>query len=153
MMGISGSYGLGLQQAMLSANSAMMQAKVQSGARGKLDGRADVLKAEIKQDGTAGLTSQSKQEELNRVQKASEETMRSQAGTLEKANQALQEAAEAEKKENDAAASRAEKEKAVSSSGISEEKGEKGWTAGSRLYTSEGRLSAEKETESLSLQA
>jgi hypothetical protein len=151
MTGISGNYGYSLQQAMLSANSAMMQAKVRSSVKNQLDGRAGVLKAEMKQDGATGGTSKSKQEELERVQKASEEVAKDQAGALEKANQALEEAAKADKKEI-SSSKKAEKEDEAGSSKISEKKDGRE-TAGSRLYTSEGQLAGEEKKSALSLRA
>lgn len=156
MMGISGSYGAGLQQAMLSANTAMMQAKVQSGMKGRLDGRAGVLKGELKQDGMTGGASQSKKDELERVQKASEDLTKAQAGTLEKANQAMQEAAKAEKEENKSAAAKDEKDKAGSLSKAKENedgKKEEAEAAGSGLYTAEGRPAEKTDQPTLSLRA
>lgn len=54
-------------QAVLSADTTMKQAQVQRGAAAKLEGRANVLEAEIQQDGRTGGNTERKEAELAEV--------------------------------------------------------------------------------------
>ena len=51
-------------QAVISADNSMKQARVQNGVAVKMEGRAGVLEAEIKQDGRNGGNTQAKEAEL-----------------------------------------------------------------------------------------
>ena len=62
--GLSG----GSMQAILSADSAMSQVKAQGAARSQMKGKAEVLKAEIKQDGARGANVEKKQEQLAEIE-------------------------------------------------------------------------------------
>lgn len=80
-------------QAMILADSSMKQAQVQGGVAARMEGRAGVLKAEIKQD--AGGNTEAKEAELAEVEKKAMNAAASQINTLASANQAVEEAAEA----------------------------------------------------------
>lgn len=88
----------GLSQAsmrsMLSADSSMKQAQVQGGVATRMEGRAGVLKAEIKQD--AGGNTQAKEAELAETEQKAIDAKLSQISTLASANQEMKEASEAE---------------------------------------------------------
>lgn len=87
----------GLSQAsmrsMLSADSSMKQAQVQGGVAAGMEGRAGVLKAEIKQD--AGGNTQAKEAELAETEQKAIDAEMSQISTLARANQEMKEASEA----------------------------------------------------------
>lgn len=83
-------------QAMMSADSSIEQAKVQGSVATRMEGRAGVLKAEIKQDGAAGGNTQAKEAELAEVEQKAMEATAAQTNTLVKANQTMEEAAKAE---------------------------------------------------------
>ncbi|MCI8623546.1 MAG: hypothetical protein HFG26_07775 [Provencibacterium sp.] len=160
MTGINSSCGANLQMAMLSAKSAMMQAKTQTSVQNRLDGRAKVLESEINQDGGVESTSEKKKEELARTKKASEEITKSQAGMLEKANQAVQDAAKAEKKDAEAASAKnAQKAKdskkevspAEEDSKETPSAGKKAESTPSPLYNREGRTAEESGKPALSM--
>lgn len=78
-------------QAMISADSAMKQASVQGSVSSAMDGRAGVLKAEIKQD--AGRDNSDKKAELAEVEQKSMDADASQMSTLADANKAVEAAA------------------------------------------------------------
>ena len=98
-----------MMTAMMSANTALMQAQTQSSMRAGLSGRAGVLETEIKTDSSRGDEEGAarKQEELSGIQESIQNTTESQRGALSKANEAMKEAAEkdkeAEKAEQDSA--------------------------------------------------
>lgn len=81
-------------QAMISADASVKQARVQGATAKQMEGRAGVLKTEIKQDAGRGDTKK-KQEELAELQEKIQDTQASQMSTLADANQAVQEAAAA----------------------------------------------------------
>ena len=83
-------------QAMMSADSSVKQAKVQGSVATRMEGRAGVLKAEIKQDGATGGNTQAKEAELAEVEQKAMEATAAQANTLAKANKTMEEAAKAE---------------------------------------------------------
>lgn len=91
--------GSGLSQtsmkAMISADSSMKQAQVQGSVATKMEGRAGVLKAEIKQDAGRGDV-EAKKEELAEVEQIVEKATASQMNTLSEADKAVKEAAKAE---------------------------------------------------------
>lgn len=90
--------GSGLSQtsmkAMISADSSMKQAQVHGSVATKMEGRAGVLKAEIKQDAGHGV--EAKKEELAEVEQIAEKATASQMNTLSQANKVVKEAAKAE---------------------------------------------------------
>lgn len=82
-------------KAMISADSSMKQAQVQGSVATKMEGRAGVLKAEIKQDAGHGNV-EAKKEELAEVEQIAEKATASQMNTLSEANKAVKEVAKAE---------------------------------------------------------
>ena len=90
-------------RAMISADSSMKQADVAGSVATKMEGRAGVLKAEIKQDAALGGDTRRKEEELAEVEQTAMEASTTQMGTLNDANTAMEEAGEkteAAEKEN-----------------------------------------------------
>ena len=98
----AGKQATGLSQAsmkaMISADSAMAQAKVQGSVATKMEGRAGVLTAEIKLDQARGDDVEKKKEELAEVEKKAIEAESAQMNTLADANKELEEAAKADQK-------------------------------------------------------
>lgn len=98
----SGNQGSGLSQAgmkaMMSADSAMKQAQIQGNAATRMEGRAGVLKAEIKQ---GGGSIEAKKAELEEVEQKAMSATASQMSTLADANQAIEEAAKVEQNSAD----------------------------------------------------
>ena len=96
----AGSQGTGLSQAsmkaMISADSAMANAKVQGSVATKMEGRAGVLEAEIKLDQTRGDDVEKKKEELAEVQQKATQAELAQMNTLADANKELEVAAKAD---------------------------------------------------------
>ncbi|MDE7351952.1 MAG: FlxA-like family protein [Acetatifactor sp.] len=90
----------GKMQAMISADSSIKQAKVQGSVAAQMEGRAGVLKVEIKLDGSRGGDTASKEAELAEVEQKAEGAANAQLGTLAEANQAMTEAAEADQADN-----------------------------------------------------
>lgn len=88
--GYSGMSSAGMQ-AMISADSAIDQAKVNGSVATKMEGRAKVLEMEIKIDGSRGNSGKAKQEELANVQKNAQNALSAQLNILGKANQELEE--------------------------------------------------------------
>lgn len=78
-------------QSIIFADASLAQAKVQGSVAKQAEGRANVLKAEIKQDGP-GKSAEMKEEQLARVEQTKATAAAAQADMLGKANQALQEA-------------------------------------------------------------
>lgn len=81
-------------QAMISADSSMKQAQVQGSVASAMDGRAGVLKSEIKQD--AGRNTEDKEAELAKTEQKSAEAAAAQMNTVSDANRAMEEAARAD---------------------------------------------------------
>ena len=98
----AGKQATGLSQAsmkaMISADSAMAQAKVQGSVATKMEGRAGVLTAEIKLDQARGNDVEKKKEELAEVEKKAIEAESAQMNTLADANKEIEEAAKADQK-------------------------------------------------------
>ena len=90
-------------QAMLSAASSMKLAKVQGSTATQIKGRANVLEAEIKQDGGKGNT-EKKEAELEDLKNKAQSVTEGQMSTLSDANKSMQEAAKEERKEKEAEA-------------------------------------------------
>lgn len=81
-------------QAIISADSTLKQAQVLGSVSSSMEGRAGVLKAEIKQD--KGQNTEAKEAELAKVEQKAMDTTASQMNTLAEANQALEDAKTAE---------------------------------------------------------
>ena len=96
----AGNQGTGLSQAsmkaMISADSAMAQAKVHGSVATKMEGRAGVLEAEIKLDQARGDDVEKKKEELAEVQQKAVQAESAQMNTLADANKELEAAAKAD---------------------------------------------------------
>lgn len=105
-------------QAIISGDAAVSQAKVQGSAAAKMEGRANVLKAEIKQDAALGGNTEAKQEELAEAEQAAMQAQSAQMNTLGEANKQMKETLQKEqpegstedKKETDDAAWKDKKE-------------------------------------------
>lgn len=82
-------------QAIISAGSSIKQAQVQGSVATRLEGRANVLKAEIKQD--AGRNNEAKEAELALTEEKAMNATASQVNTLADANRAIEKAAEADR--------------------------------------------------------
>ena len=106
----SGNKGSGLSQAsmqaMISADSSMKQAKEQGSVATQMQGRANVLKAEIKQSGST----EAKEAELADLEQKAVNATASQMNTLAEANKAVSEAAAAERTEKKTSDAKEEKE-------------------------------------------
>lgn len=106
----AGGKSTGLSQAsmtaMISADSSMKQAKIQGSVATKLEGRANVLKAEVKQ---GGGNVEAKKEEIAELEQKAENVTASQMNTLVEANKAVEEAAVAERNDNKTSDAKEEK--------------------------------------------
>ena len=80
-------------QAMISADSSVKQAKVQSSTATQLEGRAGVLESEIKQDKGSGANTGKKEEELADLQVKAQSATAAHMSTLADANKTMEEAA------------------------------------------------------------
>lgn len=78
-------------EAVISSESSMKQAKVQSGVAVKMEGRTGVLEAEIKQDGRSGGNTSAKEAELAETRQKADAAAASSVKTLKEANQKLRE--------------------------------------------------------------
>lgn len=117
-------------RSMLSADSAVKQAKVQGSVATKMDGKAGVLRAEIKQDGGNGAKEAEQAEAEQKAVKAES----AQVSTLAKANREMEEAAKAEP------GSRTAEEKSESRTGKAEEQsGSRAWKVGELTGSGTGK--------------
>lgn len=82
-------------QSIISADASMKQAKVQGRVAKQAEGRANVLKAEIKQDGP-GKSAEAKEKQAAKLEQTAAAAQTAQADTLGKANRALKETAKEE---------------------------------------------------------
>lgn len=82
-------------QAVLSADASLKQAEVQEGTAKKMEGRANVLAAEIKQDGSRGTDTSAKEAELAEARHRAETAEASGMNTLKEANWKAEGASEA----------------------------------------------------------
>ena len=107
----AGEKSTGLSQAgmtaILSADTSLKQAKVQGSVASEMKGRANVIKAEIKQDGNKNT--EAKEKELAELEQKAADAEVSQMNTLAKADKAVKEAAEAERKDNKTSGTKEEK--------------------------------------------
>ncbi len=98
-----GNQGTGLSQAsmkaMISADSAMAQAKIQGSVAGQMEGKAGVLEAEIKLDAARGGNVEKKKEELAEAQQKAAQAESAQMNTLSNANKELEAAAKVDDKD------------------------------------------------------
>lgn len=85
-------------EGMISAGSALSQAKIQGSVAAKLEGKAEILKSEIKQDGERGNT-EAKQKELAALEKAAMNAAATQMNTLAEAGKSMKEAAKEDNQE------------------------------------------------------
>lgn len=83
-------------KAMVSADAALDQAREQGATATRLEGRAGVLDAEIRQDKSLGVDTADKEEELAQVQEGAANATASQIEVLGKAGQEMKEAAKTE---------------------------------------------------------
>lgn len=90
-IGISG---IGMS-AMISAGTSLKQAQSHDSVKVKLEGRAGVLRAEIKQDAPRGNV-EAKERELAEIEKKVSDVSSAQMSSLKGANQAMKEAAKVE---------------------------------------------------------
>lgn len=137
----TGSKSAGLSQAsmtaMISADTSVKQAKVQGSVATEMKGRANVLKAEMKQSGST----EAKKAELAELEQKAENATASQMNTLVEANKAVEKAAEAErteKKDSDAKEEKAaQAESKAADSGAKEEKVQDGVSVGVQADSTE----------------
>lgn len=103
-----GNQGSGLSQtsmqAMLSADAVIGQARIQGSVADRLEGRAGVLKAEIKLGAALGGNTQAKEEALAGTEQKALEATASQMSTLGKAQEELERAAKTDSKNEKAEA-------------------------------------------------
>ena len=90
----------GSMEAMISADASMKQADVHGSTARKMEGRAGVLEAEIKQDSAMGCKPEGKEEALAETKARANEATAAQMGSLAQANKATKEAAEADKNQS-----------------------------------------------------
>ena len=93
-----------MSQSLINAKSSMKMARVQSNAKKQMDGKSNVLKAEIKQDMSSGTDVKRKEEELAVTEEKATKIGKSTMNTLSEMNSDLKQAAKA-----DAEIARAEK--------------------------------------------
>jgi hypothetical protein len=107
--------GTGISQAsmkaIISADSSMKQAQVQGSAATKLNGRAGVLEAEIKQDKAREVNTERKEAELSDIQDKIQTTVSSQMSTLSDAIETINEAASEERDSEKTEAKKTEQSK------------------------------------------
>lgn len=85
-------------QAIISADMSVGQARIQGNTASVMEGRAGVLKAEIKRDAVLGGDTSAKEEELAEAEQKAIDATASQMDTLGKVNEYLKEAEEDERK-------------------------------------------------------
>ncbi|MCM1307814.1 MAG: FlxA-like family protein [Butyrivibrio sp.] len=111
--------------ALISADRSLKQAKVQGNVAAQMEGRANVLKAEIKQSGST----EAKEAELADLEQKAANATASQMNTLAESNKTVSEAAKTErteKKDSDAKKTQAEeKSEKTANSGVKEETAQK----------------------------
>ena len=108
----------GSMKAIISADTAMAQARVQGSAVSQMEGKAGVLETEIKLDAARGGNVEAKQKELEEVQQKIATAENAQLDTLSNANKELEAAAkadwQAEKTEDKKTNKKADKKDTVS---------------------------------------
>ncbi len=125
-------------EAMISADTAIGQAKAQGSVATKMEGRAGVLEVEIKLDSARGGSTVSKEEELEDVKQKAAAAKAWQGSTLKAASEKMKEAAE---KEDEGEIREKERE----------EEEEQENTVG-QTYTNEGKVVKEEADPTVSVQ-
>ena len=87
----------GSMEAMISADTSMKQADINGSVVRKMDGKAGVLEAEIKQDSSMGTPTDRKRKELAEVKAKTDEATSAQMSALAQAAQAAERANEEDK--------------------------------------------------------
>ncbi|MCH5263141.1 MAG: FlxA-like family protein [Lachnospiraceae bacterium] len=90
----------GSMEAMISADVSVKQADISGSVAQKMDGRARVLEAEIKQDSGVGAAPSGKEEALAKAKAAASEATSAQMGALAQANESAQKADEADQSQD-----------------------------------------------------
>lgn len=92
----------GSMEAMISADMSVKQANVNGSTARKMEGKANVLEAEIKLDGGRGGSSNVnlKEAELSKVKEAAQKATASQMDSLAQASETLQESSKTEASDN-----------------------------------------------------
>lgn len=103
-------------QAILSADGSMKQARVQGSVAMRMEGKAGVLKAEIKQDEALGDNTEKKKAEMASLEQKAQAATESQLMNLAEANRTMQEAAKAEQSEKKTGDKSGEKENSTKNS-------------------------------------
>ena len=117
----AGNGGTGLSTAgmtaMISADGSIKRAKVQGSVASQMEGKANVLKAEIKQDAGRGVSVEKKKEELADMESRAQAAQTASMFTLADANKTVKDADKQDKRDNEktTAAKNDEKEKAENS--------------------------------------
>lgn len=91
---------VGSMEAMISADASVKQADVHGSVAKKMEGKAGVLEAEIKQDSAMSCKPEGKEEALAETRAKANEAASAQMGSLAQANKAAKEAAEADKNQS-----------------------------------------------------
>lgn len=91
----------GSMQALISADAAAKQARVQGSVAGRMEGRAGVLEIEIKLDKDRGGQAERKEEELSKVKEKAQQAESAQFGTLREAEEMLKASGAEETKDSD----------------------------------------------------
>lgn len=112
-------------QSIISGDASVKQAKIQGSVAKQAEGRANVLKAEMKQDGP-GKSTEAKEKQLARAEQTAAAAQSAQADTLAEANRTLKEAGKEELEETEKAGDKIEKNQ--------EEDGTKTEKAGQTVY-------------------
>lgn len=88
-----------MTKSLLSASSAMKQVRAQEGIKKQMEGKAGVLKAEIKQDSGRGGDTAKKEEELAAVEKKATDIGNMQMNQLSEMNKNMDQASKADAEE------------------------------------------------------
>ena len=88
-----------MTKSLLSASSAMKQVRAQEGIKKQMEGKAGVLKAEIKQDSGRGGDTAKKEEELAVMEKKATDIGNMQMNQLSEMNKNMNEASKADAEE------------------------------------------------------
>lgn len=83
-------------QSMVSADMSIKQVEAQGLTKAQMEGTAGILKTEIEQDAARGIDTSRKEEELEDINKRSQNIASAQIGELSKANESIKDAKESE---------------------------------------------------------
>lgn len=117
-------------QSIISGDASVKQAKIQGSVAKQAEGRANVLKAEMKQDGP-GKSTEAKEKQLARAEQTAAAAQSAQADTLAEANRTLKEAGKEELEETEKAGDKKTGDKIEKNQ---EEDGTKTEKAGQTVY-------------------